>query len=77
MYLERLFRKYLRHSPQQEIRLTQLKRVKELLVETDLPLAEIAGSTGFRHSEYLSVVFKRELGMTPGEYRRSVSGSVA
>jgi len=75
--LERLFRKYLRHSPQQEIRLTQLKRVKELLVETDLPLAEIAGSTGFRHSEYLSVVFKRELGMTPGEYRRSVSGSVA
>jgi LacI family transcriptional regulator len=70
--LERLFRKYLQRSPQQEIRLAQLKRVKELLAETELPLADIAQATGFKHNEYLSVLFKRELGITPGEYRRSV-----
>ncbi|MGC4003974.1 MAG: DNA-binding transcriptional regulator [Pirellulales bacterium] len=68
--LERLFRKYLRRSPQQVIRTTRLKRVKELLTATGLPLAEIAEMTGFRHNEYLSVVFKREFGETPGDYRR-------
>ncbi|MDX1965118.1 MAG: DNA-binding transcriptional regulator [Pirellulales bacterium] len=74
--LERLFRKYLRRSPQQEIRLAQLKRVKELLAETELPLTEIASLTGFRHSEYLSVVFKRDEGKTPGEYRRNIQPRV-
>ncbi len=68
--LERGFRQFLGRSPHAEIRLVQLKRVRELLAETDLPLERIAYLTGFTHPEYLSVVFKRELGETPGQYRR-------
>jgi LacI family transcriptional regulator len=68
--LERRFRKYLGHSPQAEIRTVQLKRVKQLLIETDLPLARIAEMAGFEHPEYMSFVFKRETGQTPGGYRR-------
>ena len=48
----------------------QLKRACQLLRETELPLAQIASLTGFKHSEYFSVVFKREVGVTPGDYRR-------
>jgi LacI family transcriptional regulator len=70
--LERRFRKYLQRSPQEEIRWVQLKRVKQLLAETDLALANIADLAGYDHAEYLSVVFKRETGQTPGEYRRQV-----
>ncbi len=70
--LERRFRRYLNQSPQQLIRAVQLKRVQQLLAETDLPLDAIAARTGFAHPEYLSVVFKRERGLTPGEYRRSM-----
>jgi LacI family transcriptional regulator len=67
--LERKFRQYLGHSPQAEIRLIQLKRVKELLAESDLPLNEIAALAGYAHPEYMSVVFKRSTGQTPGQFR--------
>lgn len=72
--LERKFRQYVGHSPQAEIRAVQLKRVKELLAETDLPLSRIAGLAGFEHAEYLSVMFKRETGQTPGAYRAGAQG---
>lgn len=70
--LERKFRKYLQRSPQVEIRSVQLKRTKQLLAETDHSLETIARLVGYQHAEYLSVVFKRETGQTPGQYRRSV-----
>jgi LacI family transcriptional regulator len=47
----------------------RLNRVQQLLAETDLPLYLIAERTGFEHVEYLSVVFKRELGKTPRQFR--------
>ena len=71
--LERRFRKTVGRSPQAEIRGGQMKRARQLLRETDLPLTQIAALTGFKHSEYFSVVFKREVGQTPGQYRTQVS----
>ena len=68
--LERRFRKYLGRSPQEEIRLVQIKRAKQLLAETDLTLDVIAKLAGYVHPEYLSVVFKRMTSQTPGEFRR-------
>ena len=68
--LERGFRKFLQRSPQAEIRNVQIKRAKELLATTDLTLSQISRLTGISHAEYLSVVFKRETGETPGQYRR-------
>jgi LacI family transcriptional regulator len=70
--LERRFRRCLRRSPQQEIRLVQLKRVRQLLTETDLTLDAIATLAGYEHPEYMSVVFKRLAGQTPGEYRQQI-----
>ena len=67
--LERQVRKYLGRTPQQEIRHVQIKRVRELLVTTDLPAERIATLCGFEHPEYLHVVFKRITGMTTGEFR--------
>jgi LacI family transcriptional regulator len=70
--LERRFRKHLGHSPQREIRLVQLKRVKQLLAETDLALEAIARLAGYLHPEYMNVVFKRLTGTTPGQYRQQM-----
>ena len=56
-------------SPKAEIRRVQFNQVKLLLRETDLSLPEIAYRTGFKHPQYLSESFKREFGLTPGEYR--------
>ena len=67
--LEARFKKLLGHSPHDEILRVQLQRVKQLLEETDLPLKAIADRAGFKHVEYLSAVFKRQIGQPPGEYR--------
>lgn len=68
--LERKMRKFLNRSPQQEIRKVQVKRAQQLLTETDLSLEQIAQLCGFQHPEYMHVVFRREVGETPGIYRK-------
>ena len=67
--LESRFKKMLGHTPHEEILRMQLHRVRELLEETDLPLATIANRAGFKYVEYLSVVFKRQYGMPPSQFR--------
>ena len=68
--LEARFEKLLGRTPHSEITRVQIERVKELLAETDLPLAAVAHRAGYRHVEYMSVAFKRETGRPPSEYRR-------
>ena len=53
----------------EEILRVRLNRVKQLLVETDLPLEAIAERSGFPHVEYLSVAFRREVGLPPSRFR--------
>lgn len=67
--LETRFQKLLGRSPHEQIMAVKLDRVKRLLSETDLSLAVIADRTGFKHVEYLSVAFKRQVGVTASEYR--------
>jgi LacI family transcriptional regulator len=67
--LERRFRKELKRSPQDEIRAACLRRVQELLRDTNQTVSEVAELTGFRNPEYLTVFFKRMTGETPREYR--------
>jgi LacI family transcriptional regulator, galactose operon repressor len=67
--LEKRFRKHLNRSPKQEMRRIRVERIKQLLVETDFTLERIAELSGFEHPEYMSVLFKRETGQTPGKYR--------
>ena len=67
--LERSFCRILGRTPKAEISRLQIERVKHLLGETDLPLKDIAAKAGFMHTEYLSVVFKKKTGQTPGQFR--------
>jgi len=68
--LESRFCSRIGHSPHEEIARVQFRRVRQLLAETDLPLATIAVRTGFRHPEYMSVAFSRRHGMSPSHWRR-------
>jgi LacI family transcriptional regulator len=66
---ETQFKKLFGRLPHDEIVRTRLQRVKELLTHTDLPLEAIARRTGFRHVEYMSVVFKKKTGLPPSDFR--------
>jgi LacI family transcriptional regulator len=67
--IERKFRQHIGRSPQSEIRRVQLRKIRQLLLETDFPLKRIAELTGFEHMEYMCVLFKRATGVPPGIYR--------
>jgi len=67
--MERKFRQCIGRSPQSEIRRVQLRKIRQLLLETDFPLKRIAELTGFEHMEYMCVLFKRMTGISPGSYR--------
>ena len=69
--LESRFRKIFGRTPHQEITRLRIDRVKQLLVETDLPLSTIASRAGFQHDEYMSVAFKKQVGHPPSKYRQS------
>jgi LacI family transcriptional regulator len=73
--LEARFSKILGLSPHEEIIRVQIGRAKELLTQTDMPLAAVAHRVGFAHPEYLSVAFKKVTGLTPGAYRRDTGSA--
>jgi LacI family transcriptional regulator len=74
--LEKRFRALLGHTLREELTRVQMHRVKEVLSGTNLPLAEIADRVGFKHVEYLTVVFKRECGIAPSAYRQAQKPNV-
>jgi AraC family transcriptional regulator len=48
----------------------RIERAKQLLVETDLPLIEVAFSVGFSHQSHLAYHMRRLLGVSPMNVRR-------
>jgi LacI family transcriptional regulator len=68
--LDHHFTEIVEHSPKMEIMLVRLQRMKQLLVDTDWTLSEIAARVGIKHAEYLNALCKSKFGQTPGEFRR-------
>jgi LacI family transcriptional regulator len=66
---ERRVAEVLGRTPKAELLRLQLDKVKELLRETDLPLAAVAAQAGFKHLEHLCAAFKQKTGVTLRQYR--------
>ncbi|PRI10711.1 GlxA family transcriptional regulator [Leucobacter massiliensis] len=71
--LSRRFRDETGYTPMQWIMRARVDRARELLEETDLAVDEIASSTGLGTATNLRRYFRRVLGTTPTEYRRTFS----
>jgi LacI family transcriptional regulator len=69
--LELRFKRDTGRTLQKEIWRVRLERAKEMLIETDLPVAEIAVRCGFSEPQRMTEVFSRELGIAPGVFRQS------
>ena len=68
--LQRRFRKYLERPIATEIRRVRIERAKRELTQSTQPLKEIARDAGFGEAMRMYEVFRRELGVTPSQYRR-------
>ena len=56
-------------TAQRHIQDAVIERSKQLLIETRLPVSEIAYQLGFEYPQHFSRLFKSRTGMTPNEYR--------
>lgn len=75
--LQNYFRKSIHRPIATEIRRVRVERAKRELARSDRTLDAIARDVGFGNIQRLTEVFRRELGVSPGAYRRSVSRGTA
>jgi LacI family transcriptional regulator len=68
--LERKFRRFLGRTPKAELLQVQIERARQLLVDSDLPLQEVAQRCGFSNEKYFGDAFFRLTGLRAGVYRR-------
>lgn len=67
--LNRRFKQVVGRTPKAEIVRVQIETARQLLIDTDLPVAEIAALTGFSEAKYFIAVFDRHVGATPRSFR--------
>lgn len=73
-HLERSFSSDLNSSPMRVYRELRLDRAHRLLVQTSLPILEVAAACGFNSTSNLSKWYRKAYGESPGESRKLASG---
>lgn len=66
----RAFKQTTGMPPHRYVLRRRIERGRRLLIDTDLPIAQIAGMLGFADHGHFTRHFKRQMGATPGLYRR-------
>lgn len=69
-HLSLLFRKNFNLSPMEYVQMKRMQKAQALLLTSKIPLKEIALFIGFDDQSQLSRAFRRQIGMSPTEYRR-------
>lgn len=69
-YFIRLFKQQIGVPPIQYIARKKIEKAKELLISTQASVGEIAHDLGFSDLYYFSKQFKKNVGLTPSEYRQ-------
>jgi LacI family transcriptional regulator len=68
--LEKRFAAVLGYTIRTAIKRAQLERTRRLVLETDLPLKQIAAETGFRSVQHMTTLYVGGFGVTPARHRR-------
>ncbi len=73
-YFGDLIKKETGKTPQEYIQDKLIDLSKEMIAGTDETISEIAYRLGFQYSQHFNRLFKKNVGCTPNEYRRSCAG---
>lgn len=69
-YFGDLVKKETGKTPQEYIQTKLIDQAKELIVGTGKTVSQIAYELGFQYSQHFNRIFKKNVGYTPGEYRK-------
>ncbi len=75
--LEKRMKKAVGITPQAAITAARVERAKNLLVESDMTIGEVARACAFAYQQGFVVTFKRFTGLTPGQFRHQRKGGWA
>ncbi|MDF2963556.1 MAG: DNA-binding response regulator [Paenibacillus sp.] len=73
-YMSRLFKSETGTSYLKYLTDIRMQKARQLLRETSLSIGQVAKEVGFRDDKHFIKTFKREVGMTPSEYRGHENG---
>jgi LacI family transcriptional regulator len=59
-------------SPGEEIRRVRIERAKILLLETDLPIPDVAEKTGFGSNAYFTDCVQKQMQISPLRFRKQM-----
>lgn len=71
-HFRRLFKEQVGYSPHQYFSMLRMNKAARLLLETALPVKDVAYACGYEDPKYFSRMFRQVEGMTPLEYRDSL-----
>lgn len=69
-YLSHIFKEEIGFSPMQYVTRRRIGEAQNLLINTQLSITEIAANVGYNNSNYFQNVFRKAVGLTPGNYRK-------
>lgn len=72
-YISRKFKQEFNETITDYLMKIRMEKAKELLVNEHLKIYEVAYNVGYQNEKYFSKVFKKTVGLTPNEYRNSLT----
>lgn len=73
-YLSRQVKQHTGRSVGAWIDIVRIIRAKKLLTDTSVPIIDVATAVGLDDQSYFARFFKRETGLTPSDFRKSMQG---
>ena len=74
-YFQRKFTEIMKISPNDYVNNLRIDQAKKLLINSNMSVAEISYACGFPSQSYFCFLFKKQLQVTPSDFRKSVSNS--
>lgn len=73
-YVSMLFRKQYKIGIGEFMTKKRMELAKQMLEDRKLAIAEIGKQCGYQNTKYFSVLFRKNVGMTPKQYREEIDG---
>jgi AraC-like DNA-binding protein len=70
-HFHRLFRRIYKRTPHQYLTFKRIDRAQRMLAAEDCTVGEVCMQVGFESIGSFSLLFKKEIGVSPGEYREA------
>ena len=72
IYFHSIFSTALGQSPHEYLTKIRIEQAKKLLWDSSVPISDVAERCGFGSQQYFTKIFKKETGISPGKYRKSL-----